>query len=133
MQQSQLLNTQTAELPAVRATNKLARVIGESRVFQNYEKALQQLRGDSAAQRLFSDFQQAEQSYQMKQSWGGTNPDDEGQLRKKQKQVLSNPSLKAYFQAQDELAQTLKEVNVFISEKLGIDFANSTKPASSCC
>ena len=133
MQQPQILDTETTEMSAVTAAKKFARVIGESRVFQNYEKTLQQLHRDSEAQRLLSDYQQAQENYQMMQSWGGSTSDDEGQLRMKQTQVLSNPILAAYFQAQEELAQTLKEVNVFISEKLGIDFAKSAKPAGGCC
>lgn len=133
MQQSQLLKTQMAELPAVDAAMKLARLIGESRVFQNFAKKLQELRGNSEAQRLLTDFQQEQQSYQMRRGWDGTTADDDLQLQKKKERVFAHPTLKSYFQTLEELDKTLKEINVLISEKLGIDFANTTKPAGGCC
>jgi len=133
MQQTQLLKTQTAELPAVDAAKKLAGVIGESRVFQNYEKALQELRGNSEAQCLLTDFQQEQQSYQMRRSWDGATDDDDQQFRQKNEQVFDHPTLKTYFKAQEELIMTLKQIDALISEKLGIDFANSAKPAGGCC
>jgi cell fate (sporulation/competence/biofilm development) regulator YlbF (YheA/YmcA/DUF963 family) len=133
MHQSSLTTTHTVEVPAVDAAKKLARVIGESRVFQNYERAMQQLREDSDAKRLFSDYQEAQRNYQMANQWGGTTAVGAQQLQKMKQQVFAHPILKAYFQAQEALAQTLQEINVFISEKLGIDFANTTKPSGGCC
>lgn len=133
MQQPFDAKRQTDVYPAVQAAKRFAAVLGRSSEFQRYEEAQLQLRQNSEAQRLLNEFQQEQQNYQMMQSWGGANEEDHQRLMKKQEAVLVHPVLKEYFQAQEDLVKLLKEVNVFISEQIGIDFAGTTNPAGGCC
>lgn len=133
MQNTLDTKTQTETYPAVQAAKRFAATLGRSSEFQRYEEAQLQLRQNSEAQGLLDEFQQEQQNYQMMQSWGGANEEDHQRLVKKQEAVLADPVLKGYFQAQEDLVKLLKEVNVFISEPIGIDFAKATKPAGGCC
>lgn len=133
MQQPIDAKTSTDIYPAVQAAKRFAAALGKSSEFQRYEEAVLRLRKSSEAQRLLNEFQQEQQNYQMMQSWGGANEESHQRLLKKQDTVLADPVLKDYFQAQEDLVKLLKEVNVFISEQIGIDFAGATKPAGGCC
>jgi len=125
--------TQTAELGGLEASKRLARAVAESTQFQKYEEAKQRMRRDVSAQHLLFEYQQAQQIFQMRQSWGGVSGEVANRIVELQEQVFSNPTLKDYFQAQEDLVQMLMELNEFLSEKLGFDFANLAKPAGGCC
>jgi len=127
------IDIQTTESVVLEVSKKLARAIGESMPFRKYEKATEHLRADQEAQRLLSEFQKAQQNLRMMQSWGGATEKDLEQFDKQQEKLFSNPTLREYFKSQEDLVSMLKELNVFISEKLGFDFANLTKPAGGCC
>ncbi len=127
------IDVQTTEPVVLDVSRKLARAIGESAPFRGYEKSAEQLRTDKEAQRLLSEFQKAQQQLQMMQSWGGATEKDFEQFEKRQEKLFSNPTLKEYFDSQEKLVAMLKELDVFITEKLGFDFANLTKPAGGCC
>jgi cell fate (sporulation/competence/biofilm development) regulator YlbF (YheA/YmcA/DUF963 family) len=133
MQQPNGTEVQTAEERVLNVSRKFAHAIGKSAQFQNYEKANERLRSDKEAQRLLSEFREAQQLLQMTRSWGGASNTDMKHVEQLQEKLLLNPTLKEYFQSQEELISTLKELNVFISEKLGVDFATLTKPAGGCC
>lgn len=123
----------TTEPLALDVSKKLARSIGLSSHFQLYEKAIEKLRNDQKTQDLLNEFQSAQQNLQMLQSWGGASQKDIEQFEQLKKQLFSNPILKEYFGSQEKLVLMLKELNAFISEKLGFDFADLTKPAGGCC
>lgn len=127
------IGVQTTEPQVLDVSRKLARAIYESAPFRKYEETTERLRADKEAQRILSEFRKAQQNLQMMQSWGGATEKDFKQFEKLQVQLFSNPTLKEYFKAQEDLVTKLKELNVFISEKLGFDFANLTKPAGGCC
>lgn len=133
MQQLNEVRQQETEPTILEGSKKFARAIGESPQFQQYEGTTQRMRNDREAQRLLSELQEAEQTLQMTQSWGGASDEDTKRFEHLRESVLSNPTLKAHFEAQDNLVQTLKELNVFISDKVGFDFANLAKPAGGCC
>lgn len=123
----------TTDERIVDAAKKFGRTIGESDVYKNFEAAHQSLRGDQEAQQLLQHYQQSQQQLQMMQSWGGANPDDIQRLEDIRKQMMENKTLKDFFGAQDELVAQLKELNQFMTDTLGFDFADMTKPAGGCC
>ena len=123
----------TTDERIVEAARKFGRAIGESNVYKNFEVAHQSLRGDQEAQRLLQQYQQSQQQLQMMQSWGGAQQDDIQRLEDMRKQMMENKTLKEFFEAQDELVAQLKELNQFMTDKLGFDFADMTKPAGGCC
>lgn len=133
MQQSFTENMQTNNYPAVQAARKLAAAIGRSSAYHRYEEAYSHLRQDREAQQILKEFQQEQQSYQMMQSWGGASEEDYQRLLKKQEKMLTHPIIKNFFQSQEDLVALLKEINAFISEQIGIEFAGTAKPAGGCC
>lgn len=133
MQQLNEVGVQTTAPRVLDVSRKLARAIGESAHFQRYEKITERMRADQEAERLLAEFQEAQQTLQMQQSWGGASEEDFRRLEQLRGQLFSNQTLKEYFQAQEDLVRMLKELNVFMSERLGFDFANLTKPAGGCC
>ena len=115
------------------ASKRFARAIVESIQFQRFEEVSKRLRDDSAAWELLTDFQQAQQLYQMAQSWGGASNQEAERMEQSKQQMLANPILKQYFESQDEILLLLKGLNVYMTEKLGFDFAGLAKPAGGCC
>lgn len=123
----------TVEPRILDASKRFARAIVESTQFQRFEEVSKRLRDDPSAQKLLSDFQQAQQMYQMMQSWGGASTQEAERMEQSKQQMLANPTLKKYFESQDEMVLTLKELNVHMTEMLGFDFAGLAKPAGGCC
>ncbi|MDZ7291583.1 MAG: YlbF family regulator [candidate division KSB1 bacterium] len=133
MQELNEVYTQTAEPRVLEASRRLARAVVESVQFQKYEQANQRLRRDATAQQLLFEYQQAQQKFQMRQSWGGVSGQAANRIVELQEQVFSNSILKDYFQAQEDLVQMLMELNALLNENLGFDFASLAKPAGGCC
>lgn len=126
--------TNTAAEPQILDVSKnLARAIVDSEHYQRYERANEYLQADQKAQDLLSEFQSTQQNLQMLQSWGGASQENIKQFEQLKKQLFSNLTLKEYFAAREKLVLMLKELNTFISEKLGFDFASLAKPAGGCC
>ncbi len=133
MQLRREVSERNTEPNALEVSRKLARLIGESAQFQRYAKMSEVVRADQEFQRLYTEFQEAQQTLQMTRSWGGASREDFQRLESLREKLFSNPTMKDFSQAQDDIEQLVKELNVFISEKLGFDFANLTKPAGGCC
>lgn len=133
MQQLNEVDGKTAESRVLDASIRFAHAIGKSAQFQRFEEISEKLRKDQEAQRLFSEFQEAQQMFQMAQSWGRSSDKEFERLEQLKNQLFTNSTLKEYFEAQEDLVRMLKELNDFMSEKLGFDFANLTKPAGGCC
>jgi cell fate (sporulation/competence/biofilm development) regulator YlbF (YheA/YmcA/DUF963 family) len=123
----------TTDERIVEAARKFGRTIGESKVYKNFEVAHRSLRGDQEAQQLLQQYQQSQQQLQMMQSWGGAQQEDIRRLEDMRNRMMENKTLKEFFEAQDELVAQLKELNQFMTDKLGFDFADMTKPAGGCC
>ncbi len=133
MQLRREVSERSTEPKALEVSRKLARSIGESAQFQRYAKMSEVVRADQEFQRLYTEFQEAQQTLQMTRSWGGASREDFQRLEGLREKLFSNPTMKDFSRAQDDIEQLVKELNVFISEKLGFDFANLTKPAGGCC
>ncbi len=123
----------TTDERIVEAAQKFGRAIGESNVYKNFEAAHQSLRGDQEAQQLLQQYQQSQQQLQMMQSWGGAQQEDIQRLEDMRNRMMENETLKKFISAQDELVAQMKELNQFMTDKLGFDFADMTKPAGGCC
>ncbi len=130
METDQKIKTVTAHQEA---SKKLGRAIKESGAYKMFEEANRRLQGDDEARQLLREYQQEQQQVQMLQSWGGAGQDDLDRVEKMRIMMTGNPTLKELFRAQDELVTQLKEVNRLMTEKLGFDFADMTKPAGGCC
>jgi cell fate (sporulation/competence/biofilm development) regulator YlbF (YheA/YmcA/DUF963 family) len=123
----------TTDERIIEAARRLGRAIGESKVYLNFEESRRLLLRDQMAQQLLRQFQQTQQQVQMMQSWGGAERDDIQRLQDMREKMIENQTLKTFFLAQDDLVTQLRELNRFMADNLGFDFAEMTKPAGGCC
>ncbi len=114
------------------AAGDFARAIGASLPFQAYEKALGDIREDMEARALLAEYQQAQQSRRLLQSWSGNSGHNE-QFHELEKKVFEDPKLHAYFDKQEKLVSLMQDLNKSLREELGFDFARLARPASGCC
>ncbi len=118
---------------ALQAARGFARAIGVSSPFQAYEKALGDIREDTASRTLLMEYQEAQKTLQMLQSWSDGNSNHNEQCHELEERVLQNPKLQAYFASQEKLESLMRELNRSLREQLGFDFARLAKPAGGCC
>ncbi|MBI2487636.1 MAG: YlbF family regulator [Deltaproteobacteria bacterium] len=121
------------EVDGVKLARELALSIGETPQHRRFEDTMNKIHNDPDAKRLLTEFQEKLQAFQMMQSWGGVSEEDFDHIEQLQEQLFMSPTLKEYFQAQNDLVQMLKELNIFISERIGFDFAGFARPADGCC
>ena len=116
------------------AARELAGAIAETAAYREFEQASSALRNDEQARQLLQQFQQAQQFAQMSGGWGGANAaNQQREFQQLEQQVINNPTLSRLFKAQEQMIAMLKELNEYMTERLGFDFAELTKPAGGCC
>jgi len=122
--------TRTEVLEAARG---FARAIGESPQFREYEQAEGSIKEDAEARTLLTEYQEAQQTLRMLQSWSGGDSHHNAQFRELEEKVLQHPKLHRHFIAQEELVLLIQRLNRGLGEELGFDFARLAKPAGGCC
>jgi cell fate (sporulation/competence/biofilm development) regulator YlbF (YheA/YmcA/DUF963 family) len=122
-----------ARTEVLEAARSFARAIGGSSQFQEYEQAEASIKEDREAQTLLTEYQEAQQTLQMLQSWSGGNSHHAAQFRELEEKVLQHPKLRRYFNAQEGLVSLIQRLNRGLGEELGFDFARLAKPAGGCC
>lgn len=112
------------------ATDGLINNLLASEVFIRYRQAQAGLKADHQARTLLEQLFQMQAELRKKQADGGVTPGEIDALRKLQEKVQHNKVILAYAQTQQEAVNFLREINVEISQLLGIDFASFTNHAS---
>jgi cell fate (sporulation/competence/biofilm development) regulator YlbF (YheA/YmcA/DUF963 family) len=115
------------------AARGFARAIGESAQFREYEQAAGAIREDTAARTLLAEYEGAQQTMQMLQSWSDGNSSHNEQFRELEEKVFQHPKLHKYFESQERLVTLIQDLNKSLREDLGFDFARLAKPAGGCC
>lgn len=134
MRQTEANQAGSATAHAAReAAQNLARKLAESDVYKEFEAASTEFRSDAEAQKLFRSYQNAQRETQMIRGWGGRDKGFEDRFQNLEKALLAHPTCKRYLESQEGLLLALKDLNVYLTEKLGFDFADMTKPAGGCC
>jgi len=123
----------TTSRVALEAARALARKFAESEVFKEFEVASAAFRGDPEAQKLFRSYQSAQRETQMIRGWGGHDKGFEDRFQRLQTALFAHPTCKRYLASQESLLVALKDLNVYLTGKLGFDLAEMTKPAGGCC
>jgi len=118
---------------ALAAAQALARKVAESDIYKAFEAASTAFRGDAQAQKLYHDYLNAQRETQMIRKWGGRDKGFEGRFQRLEKELLVHPTCNRYLAAQEDLLVALRDVNEYLTGKLGFDFADMTKPAGGCC
>jgi len=115
------------------AAQALAREVADSAIYKEFEAAAVAFREDAEAQKLFREYQSAQRETQMMRSWGDSDKGSEDRFQRIEKKLIAHSTHKRYMAAQEGLLILLKDLNDYLTEKLGFDFADLTKPAGGCC
>ena len=130
MKENTATETRTVIMAAARG---FARAIAASSQFREYEEAAGNISEDRAARTLLAEYQEAQQTVRMLQSWSGGNSSHNAQFRELEEKVFQHPKLRKYFENQERLVSLIQELNKSLREDLGFDFARLAKPAGGCC
>ncbi len=122
-------DTTKTVLPAAR---KLAEAVAQTNAYKEFEQANEVLEKDAEARDLLSQFEVAQQMAQMSASWGGASQNEQN-LAELQDKIARHTTLARYFKAQESMVAELKQLDEYMTERLGFDFAEMTKPAGGCC
>ena len=90
------------------------------------------LDADEQARGLLEDVAEADAELRRRQAEGTLTREDIDRVRAAQQRAWSDPAIAALAEAQREAAAYLPEVNEFISELLGWDFAQMAAVQGSC-
>ena len=134
MLQTEQNPTDSAAAHAAReAAQALARKVADSAIYKEFEAAATAFREDAEAQKRFRAYQNAQRETQMMQSWSGSDGASVYRFRRVEKDLVTHPTYKRYLAAQEDMLIELRDLNAYLAEKLGFDFADLTKPAGGCC
>ena len=115
------------------AATALALKVADSAIYKEFEAASTSFREDAEALGLFREYQSAQRENQMMRSWGDRDNGLEDRLKRIEKKLAAHPTYKRYMAAQEAMLVAIKDLNGYLTEKLGFDFADLTKPAGGCC
>lgn len=114
------------------ATQTLAENLTASEPFVRYAHAQKILNNDPASLELLGKLSSVQASLRNLQLRSAVKQNDIDELRDLQDKVQANPVILDYAQAQQNAVAYLKEINVEISQLIGLDFAALSR-RSSCC
>jgi len=132
MEEEVSIKQQTKER-AMLLSKSLGKAILESEEYKNFINARDKFRIDDSAKQAARKYNEAFNEYRMKALYGIAAEKDKEQIEALRIAMLENKTLNDYYSSQDNLINFLKELNVYISNKLKFDFAALAKPAGGCC
>ena len=126
------MDTSTVTLPPelLAATESLADSLLRAGPIAAYRRAKARLDADPHAHALLERFSAAQADLRFKQSRGTVTQADVDHLRALQREVQSNRAIMDYAETQQAAIAYLPEVNLEISQLLGVDFGSLAGPAS---
>jgi cell fate (sporulation/competence/biofilm development) regulator YlbF (YheA/YmcA/DUF963 family) len=113
------------------AIKDFAMALTEADVFQVFEVAAQKLRQDQEAQEVIAAFQEKQNSLQMMLKLNAVSPEDRGELERLHNAFVSNPTVAAYLEAQENLTTTCQAVAQLLNQSTGLSFSTACRPG--CC
>ncbi len=116
----------TVALPpnVANATRRLADALKRADPIETYRDAQARLEADPQATTLLDQLAAAQADLRVRQSDGTVTQADIDRARALQSQVQANSTIMSYVEAQQGADTYLVEVNLAISQLLGIDFAS---------
>lgn len=112
------------------ATENLIENLLDSETFLVYQQSQSQLNSDSDARGLLDLMSTLQAALRHKQSANSVTQSDIDELRAIQEQVQANEAIMAYAQSQQNAVAFLREINLEISQVLGLDFSALAKKNS---
>lgn len=121
----------TLEQQVREAATTFAHALADTPQFRAFEEGYHAYKHDRAAQEAASRFEDKQRSLQMMQQLGVVEPSERDELNRLREAMMSEPKIRAYVEAQDELMLLCQAVVKEMSETIGLDFAGACAP--SCC
>lgn len=118
-----------AEAEALQMARQFAAVLAETPEYEAFDRAQARLRRDAVAQEAIRAFQQRQQSLRMTVMLGALSEADRNDL---QREMLAQPTVQAYLEAQERLSSLSQEAAKIISDVIGLSFAASCGPGCCC-
>jgi cell fate (sporulation/competence/biofilm development) regulator YlbF (YheA/YmcA/DUF963 family) len=113
------------------AISEFAMALTEADVFQDFEVASHNLRQDQEAQGAIRAFQEKQNSLQMMLMLNAAPPEDQQELERLRDAFVSNPTVAAYMEAQENLTNACQAVAQILNESTGLNFSTACGPG--CC
>ena len=112
---------------------KLGAAIVATAEYKAFSEAELRYRSNTQARELLKQYQEAQQTVQLMRHLSSDATQEEMRLDELQRSLDENQIISGYANAEKALLALLRELNVFISERLNLDFAGLTKPKTGCC
>lgn len=116
---------------ALEAARGLAAALAATSAYQTFDRAQSQMRRDREAQAAIRSFQEKQQDLAWQLQYGLVGEDGRQELGRLRQEMLAQPVVREYVEAQEALSQLCQEVSELISEEIGLSFAASCGPG--CC
>jgi cell fate (sporulation/competence/biofilm development) regulator YlbF (YheA/YmcA/DUF963 family) len=110
---------------------EFAMALTEADVFQDFEVAAHNLRQDQEAQGAIRAFQEKQNSLQMMLMLNAVSTEDQQELERLRDAFISNPTVAAYMEAQENLTNACQAVAQILNESTGLNFSTACGPG--CC
>lgn len=123
-------NIATLPLELHQATDNLIENLLASEAFLTYQQLLVAMNPDSEARGLLDLLSTLQAALRHKQGTNSVTQTDVEELRTIQEQVQANAVIMAYSQSQQGAVNFLREINMEISQTLGMDFASLAKQST---
>ncbi len=118
--------------PVMEASLAFARAFMDSAVYREYLAAASAVEHDEKARHLLRQIEEAQADLHAKKSWGGITPEDIEQLNVLEAAMRAHETADRYVTAQEDVIACSKQLNEYVSQKLGADFARLAAPSHSC-
>lgn len=129
-----MTNATVAKTKIEEAAKALAAALQEDPHWTAWHKAQKDLEEDAELPGLMNRYQQLAQKAQQAQRGGEALSGEEIiEISTVQKRIQDNDRFRAHHKATGELVQSLQESNEYLSAALGLDYASTAAPKSSCC
>ncbi|MBE0409876.1 MAG: YlbF family regulator [Anaerolineales bacterium] len=115
----------------VQSARNFASAIAKTEQYGTFLKAAEELRDDQGAQQAIAAFQHKQKSLQMVPMENTISPEDQFELERLHKAFMEKQSVKAYFEAQDDLMAICTQAAQHLSSKIGINYPSAC--AGGCC
>ncbi len=121
------------ERTAIERSKALARAIGATSAFLEFEATQEALEADGTLRLRLQEFNLRDQERQKARAWGGADPEEERALEREWQELAAHPTLAAHLAARQGLVLVCGELANAISESVGLDFAAVCAPSKGCC
>lgn len=124
-------NIFASETEVHEATRAFAQALTETAEYEAFEEATSHLRDDQLAQRAIAAYQSKQRSLEAMLMLNAVSAEDQAELERLRQAFLSESTVVAYFQAQEDLMALCQASADLLSERIGLSFAAACGPG--CC